>query len=55
MTTVTQTAQAYCRARQEYHQAFRNYFCNQVKPLDIERFWQLQPVFAHEVYSFRFG
>ena len=34
MSTVTQTAQAFCRARQEYHQAFRDYFDSQVERLD---------------------
>ena len=55
MSTVTQTAQAFCRARQEYHQAFRDYFDSQVERLDANCFWQLQPVFVHEVYSYRFG
>jgi glutamine synthetase type III len=37
MSTVTQAAQAYCLARQEYHQTFQDYFYKRVQLLTPSR------------------
>ena len=55
MNNVTQAARAFCRARRTYHTQFRDYFQCQVQTLNTDRFWQLQSVFAYEVYNSRFG
>jgi len=55
MTNVSQAARDFRRAQETYHEEFKNYFRSQVEPLDVDRFWQLQPVFVQLVCDYRFG
>ena len=52
---VRQAAITYVQSQSTYHDAFRDYFANQVDRLTPDRFWELQRVFRHDVCRYRFG
>jgi hypothetical protein len=55
MKSIQQVATRYRRSRQVYEKAFRCFFQEQVQALPTARFWELQPVFADAVHTYRFG
>lgn len=53
--SLRQAAITHLESQAHYHDAFRDYFANQVTRLPIDRFWELQRVFRHDVCRYRFG
>ena len=52
---VKKVASAFRAAQENYHDAFRDYFANEITSLPDDQFWQLQPVFRDDVITFRFA